>query len=185
MKNTQLPADEEVSRMYLAGLSSDEIAEEYGVAQNTVLNVLKRTNTPRRTLSEARKLSFEKGRQTPYAHWAGKKLSPKHVEKIKKGLPRGENHWAWKDGKESRDYRKLVVKEKCEQCGSTEKLCIHHRDMDHYNHTMENLGVLCTSCHLSMHKKAYWAAYREGRELPKSNGPVGWRRENSKRNPNA
>lgn len=89
---------------------------------------------------------------------------------------RGDKHWAWKGGKERRPYRGLIVKERCERCGTTERLSIHHRNMDHSDNTLKNLGVLCVSCHMSEHKKAYWEAKRQGKETPKSNGPVGWDR---------
>lgn len=42
-------------------------------------------------------------------------------------------------------------KPSCEQCGSTENLCIHHRDRNWRNNHPSNLMTLCSSCHTSLH----------------------------------
>ena len=47
---------------------------------------------------------------------------------------------------------------KCTECGSTEHLCVHHiikmePNNERYN-DIDNLTVLCRSCHLSIHRKA-------------------------------
>jgi hypothetical protein len=95
----------------------------------------------------------------------------KRISKI-----RGDRHWLWKGGKDRRGYRQEVEKVACSECGSRVNLCIHHLDLDHYNDAPENLQVLCVSHHLSLHKAAYWAAYRNGDTTPKSNCPSGWER---------
>lgn len=87
---------------------------------------------------------------------------------------RGEQHHHFKDGKSSVIYRTLIVKNLCEMCGSTAHLTIHHRNNDHYDNRVENLAVMCNHCHISQHKKMWWAAKKAGLSLPKSNAPAGW-----------
>ena len=50
--------------------------------------------------------------------------------------------------------------EKCETCGTTENLHVHHVDHNPRNNDPSNLQTLCASCHLKLH----WAI---GRTLPK------------------
>ncbi len=87
----------------------------------------------------------------------------------------GRLHPEFIDGKDSRLYRTKVKKEYCEQCHAVKNLGIHHKDFDHYNDVPDNLQVLCVSCHMSLHKKAYWDAIHSGKEPPHSNGRVGWK----------
>lgn len=96
---------------------------------------------------------------------------------IKSGCGRsGKRNGRYKDGTQARPYRDLVVKKQCEKCGTKERLCVHHRNNNHFDNRPENLGVLCHSCHMSHHKTEYWKARRAGVEYEKGNGPVGWRR---------
>ena len=69
----------------------------------------------------------------------------------------GAEHHQFKDGKASVKYRKLIVKNECVKCKVTEKLCVHHKNDDHYDNRISNLEILCWSCHNSMNKKAWWA----------------------------
>jgi len=74
-------------------------------------------------------------------------------------------------------YRKAKKIEACELCQATANLCIHHLNFDHYDNQPENLQVLCLSCHMSTHKKQYWAAIKAGTTPHKSTAPVGWTRK--------
>lgn len=49
-------------------------------------------------------------------------------------------------------YRQIKKAEQCEECGSYENLCIHHKDEDRYNNSLENLQCLCRSCHQIHHR---------------------------------
>lgn len=89
---------------------------------------------------------------------------------------RGPRNGRFKDGSQARGYRKVIVKDLCSRCGATEDLGIHHKNDDHYDNRLENLEVLCNSCHMSITKKEWWDAKRAGSPTPKSNGPVGWTR---------
>ena len=92
---------------------------------------------------------------------------------------RGVEHHEYIHGKSTVLYRGLVVKTWCERCMRTDHLCIHHRNMNHYDNTPENLAVYCQGCHQSEHKKAWWTAKKRGLPLPKSNGLIGWKRGNN------
>lgn len=176
MPSRKLPPNPELVAMYEAGMSSGQIAEVCGVKPSTVINMLVRLGVPRRGAGEADRLARQTNRKKPTNYWAGKKQPAEMVEKRISKI-RGENHWLWKGGEARRPYRDLIEKESCESCGTTECLGIHHKNEDHYDNRPENLQVLCNSCHMSLHKTAYWEAVREGRETPKSNGPVGWKRK--------
>ena len=59
------------------------------------------------------------------------------------------NNHAYKTGISS--YRKLITKEICQRCGSTRYLIIHHKDENRHNNQLDNLEVLCKSCHQRHH----------------------------------
>jgi hypothetical protein len=154
MTTRKLPTDDVLAALYTAGATVKEIADKYGAAQSSVWRILHRLGVLR-TLSEAHKLSYALGKRVPYG-------------------PSGEKAGRWKDGSQRRGYREVVVKTACALCNATNKLCIHHIDLDHFNNAPENLQVLCVSCHMRLHKKMFWEARRAGLDPPKSNGPVSW-----------
>lgn len=49
--------------------------------------------------------------------------------------------------------------DRCEKCGLTEwmgekiTLELHHKNMDHYDNSLENLQILCPNCHALVHKQ--------------------------------
>jgi 5-methylcytosine-specific restriction endonuclease McrA len=47
--------------------------------------------------------------------------------------------------------KKTMVISKCEECGASTKLCVHHIDKDKCNNVFENLVVLCYPCHRQKH----------------------------------
>lgn len=89
----------------------------------------------------------------------------------------GAEHPQFKDGKSSVIYRTVITKDKCRKCGTTDGLGIHHKNDDHYDNRLENLEVLCNSCHMSETKRKWWAAKKAGLPTPKSNAPTGWKRK--------
>lgn len=49
--------------------------------------------------------------------------------------------------------RSLKKKIKCDECQSKKKLHIHHIDEDCFNNNINNLMVLCETCHFKKHGK--------------------------------
>ena len=68
----------------------------------------------------------------------------------------GAKNGRYKNGLQSRMYRQLVEKDKCDICSATERLAIHHKNGDHFDDRLSNLQVLCWSCHNKETKKTYW-----------------------------
>ena len=56
---------------------------------------------------------------------------------------------------------------KCSVCGSPDYLAVHHIDgsgnTDHRNDDIDNLQLICQSCHMSLHSSEYWAKQAEKR----------------------
>lgn len=50
-------------------------------------------------------------------------------------------------------YRDSHKEIKCEKCGSTKYICIHHKDKNRNNNSISNLQALCKSCHQRLHLK--------------------------------
>lgn len=48
------------------------------------------------------------------------------------------------------NYRK-TKKDKCELCGSNLYLCVHHKDGDRNNNSLDNLITVCKKCHQTYH----------------------------------
>jgi len=165
----------EIIRLYQDGKSSADIAAIYNVSPVKILRLLRKAGCVIRKPAEADRAARAGGTKKATSFWKGKKQPADMVERRARKI-RGANHYLWKGGHSRRPYRKLVKKEKCDRCGSVKNLGIHHRDDDHYNDDLKNLVVLCLRCHMSVHKTAYWKAWREGKPTPKSNGPVGWLR---------
>lgn len=53
--------------------------------------------------------------------------------------------------------RQVKWRDRCEDCGTGEKLHVHHKDRNPANNHPDNLAILCSSCHLKLH-------WREDRE---------------------
>lgn len=68
----------------------------------------------------------------------------------------GKENGRYLHGKAARQYRQMIVKDKCASCGKTEGLLIHHVNGDHYDNRLDNLKILCSPCHTTHHKKLWW-----------------------------
>jgi hypothetical protein len=40
---------------------------------------------------------------------------------------------------------------KCSICGNTKKICVHHKDHNPKNNSIDNLQLICNSCHAQYH----------------------------------
>lgn len=53
--------------------------------------------------------------------------------------------------KKQKTYK--LCHKKCEECGQSYDLLVHHIDEDRSNNDFNNLKVLCTSCHAIVHQR--------------------------------
>ena len=93
---------------------------------------------------------------------------------IQEYLNIGAKNGRYKDGTQSRLYRNVIEKDMCSICSSTEKLLIHHIDLNHFNNSPDNLVVLCNKCHSYTHAKLEWAAKKSGKTLERQSPPTNW-----------
>lgn len=85
-------------------------------------------------------------------------------EKCYREFNKGDKHYNWKNGITKITYNgigytsvlKRKIKElyenKCSNCLSSNNLHIHHIDKNKSNNDIENLILLCASCHMKIHK---------------------------------
>jgi hypothetical protein len=69
---------------------------------------------------------------------------------------KGKRNGRYKDGSQSTLYRLMITKDKCANCGAINRLVIHHKNGNHQDNHLENLQVLCESCHNSLTKRLWW-----------------------------
>lgn len=74
-------------------------------------------------------------------------------------ISKGKDRANWKGGISSPCFRKIALgelglEEVCSSCGSKENLCVHHKDKNRTNNTVENLLILCKPCHTSHHNRS-------------------------------
>ncbi|MDZ4248651.1 MAG: HNH endonuclease [Candidatus Nanopelagicales bacterium] len=72
----------------------------------------------------------------------------------------------YKDGSESTLYRLLIQKDKCSECPAVDRLVVHHKNFDHQDNHLENLQVLCESCHNRLHKTEWWSRHKSLLQTP-------------------
>lgn len=77
-----------------------------------------------------------------------KKCLGRLQSKERKGSQTEELSYGWKGGIQT--YRRKMG-DKCNRCGSNEKLLVHHIDENRYNNRDENLETLCRRCHQIHH----------------------------------
>jgi len=75
---------------------------------------------------------------------------------------KGEAHHSYKTGV---GIFRRFVKDKCERCGSTTFLCVHHKDRNRNNNTPDNLETVCKRCHQIEHE--CWKAFEGVTTIPK------------------
>lgn len=65
----------------------------------------------------------------------------------------GENNPMWSNYKGEYSYRNLIkIMNECQMCGSKEHLCRHHINFIRSDNRLENLIIVCRSCHAKLHK---------------------------------
>lgn len=120
--------------------------EEKDKLRQSVVKAMKKL--PKHIKDNIKRTQFKKGNY--YAHWTGKY---------------GEEHPKYK----GIAYRRRVLskrKKRCEKCGKTKflslrKLHVHHKDGNRRNNKLSNLKLLCSTCHLNMHKNWEYRVWRK------------------------
>ena len=108
----------------------------------------------KRKISEALK---KKGITPPSRK--GTKLSEKHKKQISKklkGKRLGKESSQWKGGISQDYYRRIAFENLpniCEICNSKNQLRVHHKDRNRQNNDLDNLMIVCKSCHNKIHEK--------------------------------
>jgi 5-methylcytosine-specific restriction endonuclease McrA len=68
---------------------------------------------------------------------------------------RKEKTWCWDGGTSQNYYKRLIqylhINMQCEECGSKKYTVIHHRNRNRKDNRIENLKILCRSCHHKEH----------------------------------
>lgn len=59
----------------------------------------------------------------------------------------------------------------CERCGSTHRLCRHHKDRNCWNNSPDNIEVLCGSCHCREHAPERLIGYRRYMQKRRGRAP--------------
>jgi len=89
----------------------------------------------------------------------GSKASEKTKRKMSishKGKNAEEKNHNWKGGISQDYYRRIALENLpnlCEFCGSKNQLRVHHKDRNRKNNKLENLTIVCKSCHNKIHEK--------------------------------
>lgn len=70
---------------------------------------------------------------------------------------KGKNNPNYKHGnsRKLKEYQNITfnnLKNNCNICSTTNRLCVHHKDRDHNNNKINNLVILCRSCHARLHR---------------------------------
>lgn len=108
-----------------------------------------------------------------YCEYCGKKLERRQFSKKKESIPLflkrkycdvecmrkafvkiGKRDSSYRSSHASADKIVYLIEQrekKCEVCGSTTNIDVHHKDGNHQNNVPENLLVVCRSCHLKIH----------------------------------
>lgn len=79
-------------------------------------------------------------------------------ECMKRGhVKKGKNNQKYSTAHSSaRNINKYFIQQtECQTCGSMAKLDVHHKDYDYTNNEIDNLVVLCRSCHTKLHREKF------------------------------
>ena len=143
------PNKQELEKLYLEDKwSTRKCAEHFGMSQSYIRNYMKEYGIPIRSISE------NGGHSVPRTdEWKAKISAGLKANNAMRGKTY-ELHPGYKTGK--RSYRNRLTRDEvllpfCRKCSSMEKLVVHHIDHDRDNNDIENLMVLCASCHKQHH----------------------------------
>ena len=75
--------------------------------------------------------------------------------KVSSEEKKGKKNPNWNGGTSTDFYLRIAREsliQKCSLCDSTKFLCVHHKDENRANNKLDNLIVVCKSCHAKIHK---------------------------------
>jgi len=79
-----------------------------------------------------------------------------YAHRREKGFLRAEKNPNWKGGVNQDYYQRLAkdnFKQECSICKSTKNILVHHKNQDQKDNRLENLVVVCKSCHSLIHHR--------------------------------
>lgn len=158
-------------------LSLDAISSKIGINRSTIYWYLKKFDIPRRSMSDARILSFSSGRSvitdkfreavTKNISIARKSITVNSHRKQSLSMERRYDNglipWNFKEGAQTELNRRVrrprwkhlsaIIKKRdnniCRICNKTREIMhVHHVDGDADNNSHENLITICPSCHM-------------------------------------
>jgi len=62
-------------------------------------------------------------------------------------------HWNWQGGRGKSFAERHIDANICEICGSIKSLDRHHIDGNQNNNSIENIMIVCRSCHMKLHRR--------------------------------
>lgn len=148
-------SDEELIRKcWEEGKSKKDICKELNLGSRFIDTLMKRSKfswrsqkESMRTIATIKKLrEAQLGRKCP---WLYGENNPVHRPDVKEKISKGN----FKTGISI--YRKSVNLSKCTICHSENKIQVHHKDHNRHNNNLENLMVLCASCHAKQHSEKW------------------------------
>lgn len=96
---------------------------------------------------------FESGRLETYGVFVKRKYCDR--ECMRKGFLKPENEkQSYSNAHTTARLKNALIMKRteCEKCGKTGRLDVHHIDGDYTNNSIDNLLVVCRSCHLKIHR---------------------------------
>jgi len=127
-----------------------------------ILNPMKKKNIVRKMIDTTRKRGWYKIASKRMKQKQKDGVIEQHSEKQniarRKSKNKGRKNGMWKEDRKDRNFgnlKKLVLKKKiknCSICNSNKHLCVHHIDKNKNNDNLDNLLIVCKSCHSKIHK---------------------------------
>lgn len=167
------------------GLSSIDIAPKYDVTPETIRRWMREEDIPRRSPSNAVENSYDEELRKKRSNDAQEQFEDPEQRQIRREVREGfemsdeskEKISEANIGSGISTYRKKAFEEygrECSHCGKTEddekedvgrELSVHHKNGNKYDNRIENLAVLCSSCHAELHnEKKKQADYFTGQD---------------------
>lgn len=147
---------EELLFLYNLGLNDYDIANKLSVTHSAIWHQRKKLNLKPNTNRGA-----QRGQRNPVfsAIRNGKWRDPSKELNVRKLLSKirfGPQNPYWKHGKSRpriRNHLRLdgFSLEKCELCGSTKSIHVHHINGNIYDNSLSNLMIVCSKCHAKFH----------------------------------